>query len=271
MSAPLEVRQQLQPQPLTVPADFGGLTLKQSSFCDHYILTGNATDAAIKAGYTLDRDSAAQIGCRLLRNVKIQNEIKRRLGIAVASGSEVLELLTKHARADLTDVLDASGQLSWSKAKSKRLLKKLKTKTRTDKDGNVTVEHEYEIHDPQAALEKLGRFHKLFTDRIETSDGPGDPTRLASDLTAVLGVVREAIEAYRMATQAQMDQVGQGATESGDGLAGPSSSLAPIIDVTPRMDQQQLGPVDQTRPLSSSSSSQPVINPTPTRNGEDGP
>jgi hypothetical protein len=85
--------------------------------------------------------------------------------------------------------------------------------------------------DKLKALELAGKYHKLFTDRVETTDGPGDPTRLASDLTAVLGVVREAIEAYRVATQ--MGQVVQGATESGDGLTGPSLDQQPIIDVTP--------------------------------------
>lgn len=168
MSASIETRQQLQPQPLTVPQDFGGLTLKQSSFVDHYILTGNATDATVKAGYTEDRDSAAQVGSRLLRNVKVAAELKRRLGLAVCSSSEVLELLSKQARADLTDVLAVDGSFDFAKAKRKRLLKKLKTKKtiRRTKDGEEIedISHEYEIHDPQAALEKLGRFYNLWAE-----------------------------------------------------------------------------------------------------------
>jgi phage terminase small subunit len=266
----------------TLPA-FGGLTLKQSKFLDNFLTNpdtlGNGTKSVIAAGYTDDKDCAAVIASQLLRSPKVKQEIKRRLGKAVASGEEVLELLTKHARADLTDILTPSGEFDYQRARRKRLLKKLKIKTTTDKDGSVRVEQEFEIHDPQAALEKLGRFHKLFTDRVETTDGPGDPARLAGDLTAVLGVVREAIEAYRVATQAQgqVVQVVQGATESG-GPSGPSLSSA-IIDVTPRMDQQQqqqqqqqLGPVDHARSSPSPlSSSQPIINPTPTRNGEDGP
>ena len=212
MSASIETRQQLQPQPLTIPADFGGLTLKRSSFCDHYILTGNATDATIKAGYTLDRDSAAQIGSRLLRNVKIQAEIKRRLGIAICSPDEVLETLSKHARADLTDVLTADGEFSFARAKARRLLKKLKVKTRTDKDGCVTVEKEFEIHDPQAALEKLGRFHKLFTDRVET-ESTVDSKLLASEVVQLLVALAERSRAAQLdqpaLSPASMDQVVQ--------------------------------------------------------------
>lgn len=168
MSAPIETRQQHQPQPLTIPQDFGGLTLKQSAFVDHYILTGNATDSAVKAGYSLDRNSAHVIGSRLLRKVTVASEIKRRLGINICSSTETLELLSKHARADLTDVLNNDGQFDFAKAKRKRLLKKLKTKktTRRTKDGEEIedITHEYEIHDPQAALEKLGRFHNLWAE-----------------------------------------------------------------------------------------------------------
>jgi hypothetical protein len=176
-----------------------------------------------------DYSTAGVTAHRLLKKPKIRLEIERRLGVAVASSQEVLERLTQQARADLGEILEPDGSFDVQRAKRRgksKLLKKIKY----DKDTGKLVE--LEIHDPQAALEKLGRFHKLFTDRVETTDGPGDPTRLASDLTAVLGVVREAIEAYRVATQAQMDQVVQGATESG-GLVGPASSSQPIIDVTP--------------------------------------
>lgn len=142
---------------------FGDLTLRQNSFVDHYLQTGNATEAAKRAGYDADRNNLAVIGSQLLRSLKIKQEIKRRLGKSIATGSEVLERLTLHARGDITDVLNDAGEFDLKRARSRRLLKKLKVKT--DKDGSVS--HEYEIHDPQAALEKLGRFHKLFTDRVE--------------------------------------------------------------------------------------------------------
>ncbi|HEN7429532.1 TPA: terminase small subunit [Streptococcus agalactiae] len=38
----------------------GKLTLKQQKFIDEYIICGNATDAAIKAGYS--KKTAGQIG-----------------------------------------------------------------------------------------------------------------------------------------------------------------------------------------------------------------
>jgi phage terminase small subunit len=248
MSAPIETRQQLQPQLLTIPADFGGLTLKQNSFCDHYLTTGNATDAAIKAGFTLDRNSASTIGARLLRNVKVQAEIKRRLGISIASPNEVLETLTKHARADLTDVLDTNGQFDYRRARRKRLLKKLKVKKRIehDKDGNVTehVEQEFEIHDPQAALEKLGRFHKLFTDKVETSSELSAPA-IATEVVSLLVQLAERNRATQLSAQVEVQpqQLAVGSiSQASDGSSSLSSSSQPIVDV-----------------------------PAPTRNGEDGP
>lgn len=157
---------------------FGDLTLRQNSFVDHYLQTGNATEAAKLAGYDADRNNLAVIGSQLLRSLKIKQEIKRRLGKSIATGPEVLERLTLHARGDITDVLNEAGEFDLKRARSRRLLKKLKVKT--DKDGSVS--HEYEIHDPQAALEKLGRFHKLFTDKVEVEQ---------PQLTAIADSLRE--------------------------------------------------------------------------------
>jgi hypothetical protein len=181
-----------------LPGIFGGFTPRQSLFIDNYIgkndpkLTGNGTRSAQFAGYK-GNDTALAIAARqLLRLPKIQAEIRRRLGIAVASPGEVLETLTKHARADLTDLLDSKGNLVFSKAKSKRILKKLKTKTtrRITKDGEEIedITHEYEIHDPQAALRDLGKFHKLFTDRVEseTQLSDSDIDRIGQQLLSTM-------------------------------------------------------------------------------------
>lgn len=153
---------------------FGGLTLKQSAFVDHYLLTGNATESALKAGYNGDKNTLGVIGSQLIRSLKVKQEINRRLGNSVASSLEVLERLTQHARGDLTDVLDENGELNLKLARKRgtsKLLKRVKVKTRYEKDADgdlhPVTEREYEIHDPQAALEKLGRFHKLFTDKVE--------------------------------------------------------------------------------------------------------
>lgn len=159
--------QQLQPSVHPdIHARFNDLSPRQTRFIDRYLVTSNATESAIYAGYQGTEQTIAATASRLLRNHKIRLEIQRRLGKSVASPSEVLETLTRHARADLTDVLTPEGEFDYKLARRKRILKKLKVKHRYEKDseGNLqpVTEQEYEIHDPQSALEKLGRFHKLF-------------------------------------------------------------------------------------------------------------
>nr|DAG81817.1 MAG TPA: Terminase small subunit [Caudoviricetes sp.] len=53
------------------------LTEKQKKFADFYIELGNATQAAIKAGYS--KRTARSQGQRLLTNVDIKNYIQKRL------------------------------------------------------------------------------------------------------------------------------------------------------------------------------------------------
>ena len=51
------------------------LTPKMSKFVASYQLTGNATEAAINAGYSVK--TAPQAGCRMLKNPKIVNELEQ--------------------------------------------------------------------------------------------------------------------------------------------------------------------------------------------------
>ena len=154
---------------------FGGLSKREFLFVDYYLADpeGNGTEAARKAGFTGTAESLWTTASRLLRRAKVQAEIRRRLGNHIASSEEVLERLTKQARADLTDVLDQDGNFSLSKARQHRILKKLKVKTTTrrTKDGEEIedVTQEFEIHDPQAADDRLGRYHKLFQDSTPTT------------------------------------------------------------------------------------------------------
>ena len=48
------------------------LTAKQQRFCDEYLIDLNATQAAIRAGYS--PKTAAQAAARLLTNVKVQEK-----------------------------------------------------------------------------------------------------------------------------------------------------------------------------------------------------
>lgn len=90
------------------------LTPKQKAFADYYIETGNATEAAIKAGY--NKKTARQIGSMNLTKVDIKQYIEERLSKIederIAKGEEVLQYLTKVMRGEEKDQfgLDASLQ-----------------------------------------------------------------------------------------------------------------------------------------------------------------
>ena len=90
------------------------LTPKQKAFCDYYIELGNATEAAIKAGY--NKKTARQIGSMNLTKVDIKQYIEERLksieDARIAKGEEVLQYLTRVMRGEEKDQfgLDASLQ-----------------------------------------------------------------------------------------------------------------------------------------------------------------
>lgn len=72
------------------------LTIKQKRFADEYIISGNATEAAIKAGYA--ERSAYQLGAENLKKPQIKSYIDERLeelnDKAIAKQDEILRYLT---------------------------------------------------------------------------------------------------------------------------------------------------------------------------------
>lgn len=78
------------------------LTLKQRKFADEYIISGNATQAAIKAGYS--EKTATQVGAENLRKPYIKSYIDERLkeieSEKTATQQEVLEYLTSVMRGE---------------------------------------------------------------------------------------------------------------------------------------------------------------------------
>ncbi len=69
------------------------MNVRQQKFCDYYLQSGNATEAAIKAGYS--KKTAYSIGQRLLKNVETKNYIDEYRETAhksrIATAEEVLE------------------------------------------------------------------------------------------------------------------------------------------------------------------------------------
>lgn len=80
------------------------LTPKQLAFADYYIELGNATEAAIKAGYS--QKTAKEIGAQNLTKLNIKSYIDERMeqisSNRIASATEVMETLTSILRGEAT-------------------------------------------------------------------------------------------------------------------------------------------------------------------------
>lgn len=125
------------------------LTEKQKRFADEYIISGNATQAAIKAGYS--KKTAAVIGTENLIKPNIKNYIDERLeelqSERTADAQEVLEYLTSVMRGNETEeVLIGIGEGVQS-----------------------TVQKEVGAKDRLKAAELLGKRFALFTDKTEVA------------------------------------------------------------------------------------------------------
>ena len=89
------------------------LTEKQQRFVEEYLVDLNATQAAIRAGYSVK--TADVQGSRMLRNVKVQSAIgeamalrSRRTGI---NQDRVVLELAKIAFVNITDIVESSGEI----------------------------------------------------------------------------------------------------------------------------------------------------------------
>ncbi len=119
------------------------LTDRQKRFCDEYLIDLNATQAAIRAGYS--ENTARQMACENLTKPNIQEYISERMKekekALIADQDEVLEYLTAVLRGKEKDeVLLLSGEARQKKIDTKDRLK---------------------------AAELLGKRYGIYTDKIQ--------------------------------------------------------------------------------------------------------
>lgn len=126
------------------------LTPKKQLFVEFYLANPNATQAAIKAGYS--EKTAKSQGQRLLTDVDIRALVGKRLDEAAMSADEVLHELAAIAREDWKEFLEI----------------------RRDKDGEI-IDATFRLTDKLKALELVGKHHKLFTDKVENTGKDGGP------------------------------------------------------------------------------------------------
>lgn len=148
----------------------GKLTDKQHMFVLEYVKDFNATQAAIRAGYS--GKTAHSIGTENLRKPAIKEALDAFFDEHTMQSGEVLMRLTQHARGDFGDFYDpATESIDMKKAKEEgrsHLVRKMKQITIIDA-GRDTETHitEFELYDAQKALALLGKQHGLFIDRTD--------------------------------------------------------------------------------------------------------
>lgn len=122
------------------------LNARQKAFCEHYVACGNATEAAIKAGYS--KRTARKIGSENLTKMDIKayvDELMQKLeSERTASAKEVLEMLTSSMRGEIKEeVVVVEGT-----------------------DARI-IEKQIGLKDRIKAAELLGKRYRLFTDKVE--------------------------------------------------------------------------------------------------------
>lgn len=99
---------------------------RQKAFADYYIETGNATEAAKRAGYS--EKTAYSTGNRMLKNVEVSTYIAERTAPTeqkrIATGDEVMEFLTAVMRGEIKDAFDLPPSLADRKDAAKELAKR---------------------------------------------------------------------------------------------------------------------------------------------------
>ena len=153
-------------------------TFRQIKFVNEYVRCLNATESARRAGYT---GAPWVIGPRLLGNVRVRKLVEKEMAKEIMQPKEILKRLSAQANANLLPFIritdDGKTEFDFSHPESKdhfHIIKKLKTKRKREVVGKgedaVEWEHEWievELHDSQAALEKMARHWALFHDKVE--------------------------------------------------------------------------------------------------------
>jgi len=143
-----------------------GLSPKQKTFVAEYLVDLNATEAALRAGYS--KKSAASIGQENLQKPAIAEAVEKALADRVErieiTQDAVVQELACIAFGNISDVAEWEGEhvkVLSSSTRSKRVLAAVAGVSETQ--HGLTVR----MHDKQAALLNLGKHLGMFREKVE--------------------------------------------------------------------------------------------------------
>lgn len=162
------------------------LTPKQARFVAEYLVDLNATQAAIRAGYSAK--TAEQQGSRLLRNVQVRKEVDRRQGKLAeryeVTQERIIAELAKLGFANMQDYMRASPDgdpyLDFSALTREQAAALTEVTVEDFKDGRGEDARDvrrvkFKLADKRAALVDLGKYLGIFKDRVEHTGANGGP------------------------------------------------------------------------------------------------
>ena len=113
------------------------LTPKQKAFADYFIETGNATEAARRAGYS--KKTAYSIGDENLKKPVISAYIKTRMAEIdagrIATADEVMKFYTSVMRGEVKDQFGLDAQIADRLSAGKELMKRFSAVDDRQKDA----------------------------------------------------------------------------------------------------------------------------------------
>ena len=134
------------------------MTEKQKRFVEEYLIDLNATQAAIRAGYS--SKNADKIGHELLGKTRVSEAISkamaersRRTGI---NQDRVLQELARIGFAKITDVVDPDTEDDLACIQSLKI-----------KPNEFGTEREVKLYDKKSALVDIGKHLGMFKERVE--------------------------------------------------------------------------------------------------------
>ena len=166
------------------------MTKKQKRFVDEYLIDLNATQAAIRAGYS--PETAGSIGSENLKKPEIRAGIEKamaerskRTGI---NQDRIIMELAKIGLLNPKDLVDFDEATVKEGASAEDLaaIASVRVKRFPTKDGEG-IEREIKMHDKTKALELLGKHFGMFKDKVEVSGLEDEKKKLDDILQQMRG------------------------------------------------------------------------------------
>lgn len=153
------------------------LTGKQKLFCEEYIIDLNATQAAIRAGYS--ENTSSEIGYENLNKPQIQEYLQRlmakRAERTQITQDRVLQEYARLAFMDVRKLYNEDGHLKKVQDlddDTAAAIGSIDVNIAKDEDGNYEAIKKYKMVDKKGALDSIGKHLGMFVEKHEFTNTP---------------------------------------------------------------------------------------------------